>query len=259
MTTNTRLTTEEPSHFYYPDGRPCYEVPRANGNGMRPTTLADCKRLGLLPSATTILKAAAKPQLTNWLIEQAVLSVLTTPRNDGEDLGAFVERVLHQERQQDQERQQAADRGTQLHASLEAMLKGEPVPDADVPWIKPAFEHLLKMCPKTLETEFVVIGQGYAGRVDFAGHSPESMWLVDFKTTKKLPKDRSWPEHRLQLSAYAEAFMYERVALPLSVANLYISTTDQGAFVWHENHDWPIDFRCGFFPLLQYWKWLNSY
>lgn len=255
----TRLTTEESSHWYYPDGRPCYEVPRANGNGTRPTTISDARKLNLVPSVTTILKAAAKPGLVNWQILQAVYAVMNDPGKEGETLDDKVVRVLQEERQQDQERQQAADRGTQLHASLEAMLKGEPVPDADFPWIFPAFAHLKTMCPKTLETEFVVIGQGYAGRVDFAGHSPESMWLVDFKTAKKLPKERSWPEHRLQLSAYAEAFMYERVALPLSVANLYISTTDQGAFAWHENHDWPIDFRCGFFPLLQYWKWLNSY
>lgn len=255
----TKLTTEESSHWYYPNGRPCYEVPRANGNGMRPTTLADCKRLGLLPSATTILKAAAKPGLVNWQILQAVYAVMHDPGKEGETLDDKVVRVLEVERTQDQERQQAADLGSRLHEGLEAMIQGQRVSDLIAPWIKPAYEHLLKMCPKTLETEFVVIGQGYAGRVDFAGHSPESMWLVDFKSTKKLPKDRSWPEHRLQLSAYAEAFMYERVALPLSVANLYISTVDQGAFAWHENHDWPIDFRCGFFPLLQYWKWLNSY
>lgn len=59
----------------------CYEVPYADpSKGMRPTTLADAKKLGLFPSPTTVLQVLAKPGLTAWLQEQAVLASLTLPR-----------------------------------------------------------------------------------------------------------------------------------------------------------------------------------
>lgn len=44
------------SHFYDIYGNSVFYVEKRDGCGMRPTTVADAKKLGLLPSVTTILK-----------------------------------------------------------------------------------------------------------------------------------------------------------------------------------------------------------
>ena len=47
---------KESSHWYWPDGRTCYEVERADGKGMRAATLRDARKLGLYPGVTGIIK-----------------------------------------------------------------------------------------------------------------------------------------------------------------------------------------------------------
>ena len=49
-------------HWYLPDGAPAYEIRGTNGK-VRPVTLRDARKLNLLPSVTTIMQCAAKPQL----------------------------------------------------------------------------------------------------------------------------------------------------------------------------------------------------
>ena len=56
--------TSESGHWYDDQGNPAYEIIGANGK-QRNTTLRDAKKLGLLPSVTTVLGVAAKPGLTD--------------------------------------------------------------------------------------------------------------------------------------------------------------------------------------------------
>src|SRR5512139_1672294 len=109
MNTIARTTTPDSSHWYTTDGDPMYEVIAKSTGLPRNTTLADARKLNLLPSVTTILKILHKQALVNWLIEQAVLAAMTTPRLPGEQDDAFIERVLHTERVQDQEAEAARD------------------------------------------------------------------------------------------------------------------------------------------------------
>ena len=141
MTTAARPTSEQSCHWYFPDGRAAYEMPYADPRkGMRKTTLADARKLGLLPSVTTLMRVLHKQALVDWLIEQACLAVLTSPKLDGEALDAFVHRILHEEKVQDQEGQAARDRGTEMHAAIEAAFGGEIVPMEIWPWVQPAFD-----------------------------------------------------------------------------------------------------------------------
>lgn len=57
---------ESASHWYFPDGTPLHEVPRADGKGQRPTSLRDARKLGLFPSVTNVLSILAKPGLDAW-------------------------------------------------------------------------------------------------------------------------------------------------------------------------------------------------
>src|SRR4051812_25248796 len=106
----------ESTHWYRRDGQPCYQVPRAKGDGMRDTTLADARKLDLVPSVSLILKCAAAPGLENWKLRKMLEAALTLPRHEGESLDDFSERVISDSQEQGKK---AAERGTDLHAAIE--------------------------------------------------------------------------------------------------------------------------------------------
>lgn len=265
MNTIARPTIDARAHWYYPDGKPCFEVIAKGTGKSRPTTLRDARELGLLPSVTTLLKLLRKPELESWIVEQACLSVLTTPRGEGEELDAFVKRVLHEERHQDQERDAAADLGARIHRLLAGgQLTNE---NQDLwPYCGPVLDYLSNR--KVVASEQIVVGKGYAGTVDLMTVHQEYNSVVekdlrlegyldlwDFKSTKKLP-DKSYPEHRLQLAAYAQAIEAgEQEYSVCDTYNVYISTTKPGQFKVYKNPRWSFDFDNGFSPLLEYWTW----
>lgn len=258
MTTIAKPTTTESSHWYYPDGRPCYEVPYADPRkGNRPTTLADARKLGLLPSVTTCLDILYKPGLEAWKQEQNCLAVLTSPRKDGEGLDAFVERVLHTERVQDEESKIARDRGTEIHKALEAAFCGQTIYADMEPWIDPVFVDL--RAGTTLGTELVVVGDGYAGKTDLVQLCNGDVWLWDFKTTKRLPTRGAWPEHVLQLSGYAAAYERLDASRQIRTGNVYISTVEPGKYCICEHEPWGPTYNEGFVPLVKLWQYLNNY
>lgn len=258
MTTVARTNSPDGSHWYACDGTPMYSVIAKSTSQPRPTTLADARKLNLLPSVTTILKILHKQALVDWLIEQACLAVLTTPRPAEEPLDAFVERILHTEKVQDQEAQAARELGTDMHNGLESLSKGEQIDEELRPWIEPAYKHLREICPRVIAVESIVCGSGYAGKIDFIGDASTHELVVDFKTSKKLPEKSSWHEHRLQLAAYANA---RKNGTPrfIKTANLYISTVDQGKYAYFENIPWQADYENGFAPLVKHWQWSTGY
>lgn len=259
MSTAANVKKSDSSHWYYSSGEPCYEMAKKDGTGMRPTTLADARKLNLLPSVTTILNILHKQALVEWLCEQTTLAVLTTPRNEGEELDVFVQRVLHGERVQDEEAQKARDLGTAIHAGMEAWFKREPVDAEILPWIEPACQAIADT-GEVKHSEMVLVGHGYAGRIDAAVLEPDANWVLwDFKSTSKLPTKGAWPEHVLQLAAYAHAFR-RRTSAKIYTANCYISTKQQGEFaVFTHDPDWQSVYEQGFAPLLKHWCWANKY
>lgn len=269
MTTAARTFSDSAAQFYLPTGAPFYEMPYADPKkGMRKATLADARKVGALPGPTAVLKCLAKPELQNWIVEQAVLAVLTTPRQNGESDDAFVHRVLHVEKVQDQERDSAAELGTAIHDACACYFTGQDVPDAMRLWVMPALIELVKL-GSLVCCEKVLLGAGYGGRTDLILEASECWWIIDYKGTKKLPEKEAWPEHRLQLSAYAAAFAQKlsateqspvRGTKPIRCANCYISTTEQGKFaIKHHTDEWQKTYQTGFVPLLKVWAWMNNY
>jgi hypothetical protein len=253
--TAARVSNGNAAHWYQRDGTPMHFVERSDGKGTRPATLRDARKLGLLPSPTSILKVLRAPQLEAWLIEQACLAVLTAPRKEGEELDAFVERVLHTERQQDEQAQKARDLGTQIHAAIEAVLTGEQCPKELEPFVMPSIERI-KVLGIVSSTEIVVVGKDYAGRVDCIIEGTATT-VLDFKTTGavKLPNQGYW-EHQLQTAAYAMALYPQRN--PLQTAVLYISTRTPGECALCISADWSAAWQS-FEHLLKYWQIANDY
>lgn len=265
MTTNANVKKPDGGHWYFPDGSPCYELPKADGKGMKVPTLRDARKLGLLPGVTTILKILHKEALVNWLIEQAVLAVLTTPRLAGETDDAFTKRVLSVERVQDQESEIAKDRGTEIHNACDDYFHGGKIPEELQPWVMPALSQLQNY-GSFMASEVNIVGHGFGGRTDLILQGSDFVWIWDYKTTKKLPEKGAWDEHRLQLSAYARAwqdFIQRNTgkSVRIRTGNIYISTVEQGRFVIHEHEgeSWVETYERGFAPLVGYWQWIQRY
>lgn len=250
------ITSNTSCHWYRQNGERCFTVPYADpSKGMRPTTLRDAKKLGLLPSVTTILRALDKPALNNWRIEQAVLSVLTAPRLAGEATDAFVKRVLQVDKEQDAESVKAMELGSLIHGAVELALNNQPYNDTLECFVAPVVA-LVRSFGVIRATERVCVGDGYAGTMDALSEG-DFIDVWDFKTTKNLP-DKSWPEALLQLSAYSQTLGNSSLRR-VRTNNIYISTTEPGKVIHFSHHDWTETYNCGFKPLLQVWRWLNGF
>lgn len=236
-------------------------VPKAKGDGTRPPTIADARKSGgdWVPSVTSVLKVLAKPELERWKIEQAVLAVMTTPRQPGEGDDAFIERVLNEDRVQEQEMKAAAEHGENIHQAISDALYGRQVPDELAQWVDPVVKAIQDRFGHPVASEFVLIGDGYAGRCDLMMQAEfddgDRRAIIDFKNTNSIPKSAMWDEHRLQLAAYAKA---SRVLVD-ETAIVYISRKNPGEHVIHIDTDWPKSYATGFVPCLQMWKFLNDY
>lgn len=277
MTTVARTFAEKTAQFYMPNGDPLYEVPYADpSKGMRRATLADARKVGALPGVTAILRCLARPELQNWITEQAVLAVLTSPRKKDPATGefeaddVFVHRVLQVEKVQEQERDLAADLGHKLHELFTGYFRGEEVKSSPLwPRIEPAVKAVAEI-GNFVASEKVLIGEGYGGRTDLILETDALWWMWDIKTTKTLPKPdksgkvKAWDEHVLQLAAYAAALWKSlkgagMTSKPIRTANCYVSTVETGKYVLAYNPpDWEADYRC-FEHILRVWQYLNKY
>jgi len=244
----------ESYHWYSTSGEPRYTLPKADGSGERSTTLRDARKLNLLPSVTTITKLLHSEGLLQWKVREAALAVLSSPRRDGEDLTAFMERVLFEDREQDETAKAARDLGTDIHTAIELALSNKEWDLSLKPFVDAALSEVSKL-GSPIKTEKVVVGKGYAGKVDLIVRAADGCHVVvDFKTAKKIPKD-SYPEHKLQLAAYAGC-MDEWVT---NTANIYISTTNPGEVLTVDSGDWRNTYYEGWLPLVKHWQWKNHF
>lgn len=222
------------SHWYKnATGLPCYEVPKVAG-GMRDTTLRDARKMGLVPSVTTVLQVVAKPALTNWMVDQGIMAALTLPREAGEPDDAFVKRVKADSKAQ---AIAAAEEGNRIHDAIEQHYLGRYVPDQYQPHVAAVAAKIAGMFPDITdwipESSFAH-PDGYGGKVDL--HSPSTGIVCDWKSKdgdlsggKKLAYDQHW-----QLAAYQHGLGLRQNIC----ANVFVSRTHPGsvaAQIWDVN------------------------
>ena len=230
-----RLFNPDNTHWYQRNGEPLHTVPSVKGEP-RPTTLRDARKLGLLPSVTNILGVIAKPELTMWLQEQAVMAALTLPRAAGEAEDAFAKRVVEDSLTT---RDNAADFGTAFHRGAEHIaqtLEVDPQhPAAD--WLRhyrdwyQAEVGVLHCTERTL----VEPVRGFAGTADLLiEHRGHGLCLVDLKTMKVRAgeKPRPYKSWCYQLAAYRNAVVIQS-GRPVKCLNLIVNSLQAGPPVEH--------------------------
>jgi len=225
----TNTVAQEGGHWYAKDGTPMYTVTAKNGE-QRSTTLRDAKKMGLLPSVTTIMKAAASPGLEAWKINQMMLAALTLPRGDGESEESFIKRI--QADSKDQARK-AAERGTQVHTAIERFFDGQ-INANELPYLEPVYKvvngtfgNLMWAVEKTFATET------FAGKIDLHSMDFDGV-VIDFKTkeftTNTLEKAAGFDENVMQLAAYRKGLKLPNARC----ANIFVSVTEPGLVVVKE-------------------------
>jgi hypothetical protein len=243
-------------HYYRRDGSPLYEVPTKTG-GMRGINLAWDRGLNPVPSVTTVLSVAPKPQLEIWKQNQMMLAALTTNRLEGETDEAFCNRIRQEAFQQVED---AADIGTQVHDAIEKYYNGQPYPVELSLYVGGAMEEVRRLFPSVndwVTEKHFAHPMGFGGRVDL--HSPSTGHVVDFKGKdgdfsdgKKLAYDQHY-----QLAAYQVG-----LGLPLGrkCANVFFSRTHPGVAknaVWDEQQ--IFDGWQFFMASLALWKLWKKY
>lgn len=215
------------SHFYDLQGNPAYTQPNKSKGGERPTTLADAKKLKLVPSVTTIIDTLSKPGLDVWKMNQVFIALQTSePQNKNESNEAFKSRIL---RKSNAISEESAKRGNEIHNKLEAVYTvGVNLNDPDNITIQAAIQQIQSLGKEEFVPEKSFAFEGFGGKVDL--HS--STIVLDYKTknTDDFNKQLAYPAHAMQLAAY-------RIGLALPAAkcyNLFISTVQPGLVQLHE-------------------------
>lgn len=226
-----KLFASDSAHWYGRDGVPMHSVPSARGE-LRPTTLREARKLGLLPSVTNVLGVINKPELVEWKMTQAVLAALTLPRLEGEGEDAFAKRVV--EDSQSRVRS-AADFGSAFHAGAELVANTLEVDQAGpyAAWLNLHRDWFQSNCVRVIWTERVLTNGelGYAGTADLlVEHQQHGLTLVDYKTQGVKPgyKARAYGSWCQQLAAYRRA-----IGKPMACVNVIVNSTEPAAPVEH--------------------------
>jgi hypothetical protein len=245
----------ESNHFYLPDGRPFYEVPNANGI-LRSVTLRDARKVGAMPSVTTVLQVLAKPALENWKVRQGILAALTLPRIADEPEDTWLDRIHADSRAQ---AQAAADEGTRIHDAIEKSFIGQRVPDEYKPHVEAAraeIQRLFSYVTDWVAEKSFAHPSGYGGKVDL--HSPSTGIVIDYKGKdgdfsdgKKLAYEQHY-----QLAAYQHGLDLPR----MTCANIFVSRTHPGKVTSHLWFHDDIDYGLKvFLKALELWQLLKRY
>ena len=257
-------------HWYDKDGKAVFEVPKAKGGGMRATTIADARKLGLYPSVTTVLGVLDKPQLTDWKLAQVSNWCHGNPPQDNEGVDSYARRATEGAFAQVTE---AADLGTAIHAALESHFKGLPVPEGYDAYVQPVAVLLAKEGIKLREHELRLVNTqlGYAGTTDAVFEDAAGdVGILDFKSRKTKPSQKCepWETEPMQIAAYSAAkfglFTDPHLSRPYLKApfgaNVYISTTEKGRveivrYDCNQLEDAWVAFRNA----LNLWQYLRGY
>lgn len=192
------------THWYdISTGAPRYQVLTADGKRMRQTTLADARRLALVPSVTGIMDVLAKPALNRWLFNNGCRASEAMPRKEGESDEAWFARLDAEARRPGEE---AADTGTTIHNALEAYFKREDgVTPSEAWWTHcKATDAVLRERFGEVEWE---AERSFAHPLGFGGKCDLSApgLVNDFKTKPRIEagKRYAYDNHPMQLAAYA--------------------------------------------------------
>ena len=243
--------TSESGHWYTQEGEPMYTIVGANGKE-RNTTLADARKLGLVPSVTGIIGVSAKPGLEEWKIKEGIKSAMVLNIESDETIDEYVRRCREQSKLVGQK---SAERGREIHYEIEEGFASGKESDsylAILDWLDTHYPF-----ETWIAEDSFCAKEGYGGKIDLYS---ESGIFIDFKTKDDLrgkdPKRLVFDEHGMQLSAYVQGCGFDKAER----ISIFVDREDTSLIACHvwdeETHSKHKDM---FNALLTYWKLTKNY
>lgn len=253
----TTGVASQAGHWYRQDGTPCYQIEMKTKPGeMRNVNLGDARKLGLVPSVTTIMRVLSAPGLERWKQNNILLSALTLPHIDGESLDEFSRRVMEDAAEQGRA---AAQRGTDIHEAIEKSFSGEFDPQYGQ-HVTAAIKEINKLFDGEWNPEKSFSSElGYGGKVDlFSGAG----FVVDFKTKEFTSEDLQGKKklHFDEMAYQLAAYRYGLGLPEATCANVFVSVSEPGlayTHIWKED-----DLKSGFVIFtraLEIWQSKSKY
>lgn len=256
-------------HWYTRAGRPCHFQEKADGSGLRATTLADARKLNLVPSFSTVDSIRNKFQLNRYLTRDAVRLGFEMLHQDAfEDSDSYADRVMRLVEETKGERT-GSDVGTEIHAALEACARGEDYDPEYTEHAEAAMSEVARLFPDVTDwvaEKTFANPMGFGGMIDL--HSPSTGVAVDYKSKDfelldgqpvRPGTDRKYRldyDQNYQLGAYQRGLL-----LPRNVAaSVFVSRCQPGAVtsrLWtldELNEGWEI-----FVTELELWVAVKGY
>lgn len=221
-------------HWYRCDGSPCHWVDKADGSGLRATTLRDARKLGLVPSFSTVDNIRNKFSLNRFLVREAVKAAFKFRHCEHDYPDDFADTVIaHLDETKGQ--RTGSDMGTEIHDSIESVCKGEEPTPGYEEHTEAALNEVSRLFPDVedwVSEKTFANPMGFGGMVDL--HSPSTGICVDFKTKDgELDRKLAYDQF-IQLSAYQRGLI-----LPAApCANVFVSRTHPGVV---SSHVWDLD------------------
>lgn len=163
-----------------------------------------------IPGVTTLIKKGlpapalvrwSAKTVAEWVAEHPDITELLHQHGGTQPLIGFLSKIPWQQRDD------AAVRGTDVHALAERLIHGEPVdvPDHLTAYVDGYVNWLNEFNPKPLLTERPIGNRRwwYAGTFDLIAELLGETWLLDVKTSKRV-----YGNNAIQLAAYAGAEFY---------------------------------------------------
>ena len=245
-------------HYYDTDGNPCHQVTSKNGS-LRDTIVTDARKLGLVPSVSTLKETGVQFGLLTWMHNLLLDCAASNPyHSDGSDVDEWKKTVL---KQYEKIRVIPQNRGSEIHDKLEKYYKTGEICSKDEQYLTPTIEFISKEFGSDVqwiaEESFCCRAEGFGGCVDL--HSKKHNIIIDFKTKdkEKLSKSMQYDDHRMQLAAYQIGL---NMPEDTKRYNLFISTivNTPGQCLLVEAKEFDKSLKM-FYALRDYWIIKNNY
>lgn len=208
----------------------------------------------LLPSVTNVLSVINKPALPRWaakvVAEQAVAMRDSLPKLDEAEAIDMLKGSPWRSSGR------AADRGTTVHAYLEAKLEGldpKEISGEAARYRKAADQFLAEWAPQPVAIELTVFGDGYAGTGDlWATLNNGATAVLDYKTSKAI-----YPEAALQLAALAKATTTADGSPAVPVDEAWVIRIGEDGYEAKQVRDLDGCYET-FQACLALWRWQND-
>jgi ATP-dependent exoDNAse (exonuclease V) beta subunit len=219
------------AHYYTLNGEPQHTQLTAAGakNETRPTTSADARKKGLIPSVTEYLKLLHNHGLERYKLRQVALVAGQNPPI-GDENKNIDEWIDHTIKASEKDAGTAADLGTAIHDALEAHFGDRAYDPTYAPYVQPTALLMASMGLKTGGAEMILVNPeyGYAGTTDLVFRCDNGEHgIIDFKSQRFKKNPNVYDTHVVQLAAYHMAF-YGSIEESAVAYNIYLSTTNPG-------------------------------